>query len=372
MKTRAILCHADKKKNVTGWASQGDLSYRLRAKAVTGEMGMSKRVQRSLAMTTIVVCSLMALAKFRENQTRIKTETPDAASNLTEQEERGSAERDKSLGPEDKPKEDITLSPTGDRLIYHWPFNPYNIPAESVTFTVADRRIDGRTTRMQIDWPARDVASVEWANDRYVLVHGEAAFLSILDTQLARQTHNLVGFDFTLAPDKTKLVYRFDFNGLYGAIPEQMQYEYVLITLLDNPTSASSPSTNYRIIYPAVLPWGEGLKDPLFDSTLRHLIKSGFLWSRDSQMVAFVEDNQAQCWLTTLNFEGTGRDISVKSQRFRLTASHAEQQDQHVRRGADEALYNLSWTNHSKRLVSVSNHKEQWRVDLETAVVSSP
>lgn len=138
-------------------------------------------------------------------------------------------------------------SPSGRHLVYYGPYDPYRAKPDSPLFTVVDLA-EKTDVPVAVEWPARYVSSVDWIDDHFVLAKGEGAFLAIIDVASGRQTHSLVGYDFTVAPNNAALVFRYDFNPLRGEISPYRQSDYVLLSYLGDSRGVRSPRDNYRVV----------------------------------------------------------------------------------------------------------------------------
>jgi hypothetical protein len=265
----------------------------------------------------------------------------------------------RQLTHDGKPKEHVMVSPSGNRIVYHAPFDPYKSPPERPIFTVLDRKTGNVGQQIPIYWPARVVESVEWISDGIIMVRGEGRFLAVLNLKVGKQTHNLIGSDFTLSPDATMIVFRHDFNPRYGPIAPESRSDSVLLSLIENgPTSgrveSRFDSSNFKVIYPDLLAWGEVEQKRYENLDERHQIKSTFVWSPDSHKAAFVEVHQQRYWLISLRLDRMNGDVAVSHKSFDLGPPVGK-------------ILALSWS--EKNQVTISGEKTTWLIDVETGTM---
>lgn len=302
-------------------------------------------------LVLIVLVGTLVVAAIRQNRSAVKSH-PSALSG----DAKPIAPPASHLTSEGGPKQDSMVSPSGNHVAYHDPFDPYKKFPEPLIFRIADTKEPNNVLKIPVAWPARYVSSVQWIDDGFVLVRGEEAFLAILNARLGKQTHSLVGYSFAVSPDKTKIVYRYDLNPLRGDIPPAHQSDYVLFTSIDDSSGSRSPKTNYKIIYPDSLPWG-ALEQKLYsDLDGRHHLNSDLVWSPNSQMIAFVERNQRRLWLTILKLEVGGNDVSIDPMRLELGTPN-------------ESKYVVSWNENKQVKVSVDD--TSLLIDLVAGTVTS-
>jgi len=225
-----------------------------------------------------------------------------------------------------------------------------------LVFIVVDKKTGMKSLQIPVQWPARYVSSVQWLDDRFVVVRGEGAFLAILDVGSGKQTHNLVGSEFQVSPDETMIIYRSDFNPIRGYVPPERKSDCVLLTLVQRTPGSGSVNTNYKVIYPDPLSWGEDDLKIYSDFNQRHQIRSGLVWSIDNQMIAFVENNQQRLWLTVLKLESLNDAAGVNPRRFDLGP-------------ASEARFAVSWS--EKMRVKIVGENTSLLVDLTSGTVTS-
>jgi hypothetical protein len=273
--------------------------------------------------TILLAASTLAAATVRHVRRETQLTPAEQAVRVRAVERRPTKAPEQPPQAADTQREHLTVSPDQKRAIYHMPFDPYRARPEPVVFVAADNETGRPIRKIPVRWPARYVASVEWANDRAVLVRGEARYLTVLDIDAGQQTHNLIGYNFALSPDGTQIVYSHDFNPRYGEIPPEYQSDYVLFSLVDRRPDSGRingryDSNNYRVIYPTSLPWGEGARQTVESPADRRQIKGTFVWSPDGRQVAFVESQTQKLWLVVLGpTDGVG-DIAINSRRFEL------------------------------------------------------
>jgi hypothetical protein len=168
-----------------------------------------------------------------------------------------------------------------------------------------------------------------------------------------KQTHSLIGKNFSVAPDSAALVYRFDFNPIRGEISPSRQSDYVLLTHLGDSRPLRSPSDNYRVVYPEYLNWSTAAEKLYPDPDSRHQFLSTFAWSSDSKSVAFAENHEQALWITVLNLN-THDDSRPIVTRLKLDAEK--------RKTAD-----VSWLSPSK--IRVTSDGGNWIVDIDARSV---
>lgn len=257
-----------------------------------------------------------------------------------------------------KRKQDMVTSPSKSLVAYHGPFDPYKSLQEPLVFTVADARTKVPLRSIPVQWSARYISSVNWVDDRYVVVRGEAGFLAVLDVEANKQTHNLIGSNFSFSPDQMQVAYSYDFNPRYGQIPPEYQSDYVLFSLINRSpvtgqTQDQHESSNYKVIYPDPLAWGEAERRPYNNLNERHQIKSGFVWKSDGRKVAFIEGYRQKLWLVVLQLNVSSSDVTVSSQRFELNTD------------ANSDIPVFIWTP-SGNQIKVSGNQANWLVNLDT------
>ena len=314
-------------------------------------MVAKKRLAAQAAL--LLAASTLAVAAVR--QARREFHAPSAEqsvrqplSNVTEYPSKAPSkapERPPQAG--DVQRQHLTVSPDRKRAIYHLPFDPYQISPEPVMFVATDNETGQLVRKIPVRWPARYVASVEWVSDRAVLARGEARYLAVVDVESGKQTHNLIGSNFAPSPDGTQIVYSHDFNPRYGEIPPEYQSDYVLFSLVgrrpdSGRISSRYDSTNYRVIYPTSLPWGEGVHKAVENPADRRQIKVSFVWSPDSRKVAFVESQANKLWLVVLGPTVSGDDVTINFHRFELE-------------GVNKNISSISWELGGDRVIVVSD-----------------
>lgn len=242
-------------------------------------------------------------------------------------------------------------SPSGRHLVYYGPYDPYGNKPGAPIFTVVD--IAKKTNiQVPIEWPARYVSSVDWIDDRFILARGERAFLAVIDVTTGKQTHSLVGYNFTVAPNNAALVFRYDFNPLKGEISPYRQSDYVLLTYLGDGLGIRSLRGNYRVIYPEYFDWGTAAGKLYPEPDSRHQIVSTFAWSADSKKVAFAENNESALWVVVLTLS-TIDDRPITT-RLRLDFEK-------------KGRANLSWLSSNK--IRVTSGNTNWTVDIDSGSV---
>ena len=242
-------------------------------------------------------------------------------------------------------------SPSGRHLVYYGPYDPYKAKPDVPLFTVVDTA-EKTDVHVAVEWPARYVSSVDWIDDHFVLARGEGAFLAIIDVASGRQTHSLVGYNFTVAPNNAALVFRYDFNPLRGEISPYRQSDYVLLTSLGDSHGFRSPRDNYRIVYPEYFNWGIAAEKLYPEPDTRHQFVSTFAWSADSKKVGFAENNDRALWITVLTCN-TLDDTRPIATRLKLDAARK--------------TANLSWLSRSK--IRVTSGSASWIVDIDARSV---
>ncbi|MFN2455321.1 MAG: hypothetical protein ABR577_13990 [Pyrinomonadaceae bacterium] len=274
-----------------------------------------------------------------------------------------SQKRPRKPAADSKQKQDLVVSQNKSFVVYHDAFDPYKPSREPLVFTVADARTGVPFRSIPVQWSARYISSVKWVNDRYVLVRGEAGFLAVLDVEENRQTHNLSGSNFDLSPDQMQVVYSYDFNPRYGEIPPEYQSDYVLFSLIKRSPASGQvqdrhDSSNYKVIYPDPLSWGEAERRPFNNLNERHQIKGGFAWRADGRNIAFVENYRQRLWLVVLQLDVSNNDVAVSSRRFELGAE------------ATANIPALIWMP-SGIHIKVSGNQTNWLVNLDANTVQS-
>jgi len=325
---------------------------------------MSRKKRLVFHVVSLSVIALLALVAFNQDRKKVQIELHDREIYVRE-----SSGQLRQLTHDGKPKENAVLSPSGDRVIYHSPFNPYTLPPEPPIFTVLDVETGDMIRQIPVRWVARFVSSVEWINDQFVMVRGEGCFLVILNLKTGKQTHNLVGwvrgrgcsdFSFSLSPDKRKIVFHHDFTPRYGPIPPELESDYVLLSLVEREPPSGQVKyeydfSNFKVVYPDVLPWGEIELKRYDDLDERHLSKSTFAWSADSRMVAFVEGHRGAFWVVVLEIEVKDSEVKVSPRRFELAKELGE-------------VTGVEWTSEDQA-IKVVTEKVTYVVDLGTGEV---
>lgn len=253
----------------------------------------------------------------------------------------------RQLTHDGKPKEHATLSPAKDRVIYHGHFDPYKSPPEPVILTVLDLETGNLVQQVSVNWSARFVTDVKWVKDYLVLVQGEGSFLAVVNLRLGKQTHQLVGSDFSLSPDGAIIIFHHDFNPRYGAVPPQFDSDYVLLSLTERESSSGLPGENFRIIYPDLLGWGEVERKNFRDLKDRHHIKNAFFWSPDSRSIAFTETHQQKCFLVVLGLDRVNEDVAIRRITFEVGP-------------ADTSIDDLSWMPDGKVIKMRANDTDRF------------
>lgn len=243
-------------------------------------------------------------------------------------------------------------SPSGRHVVYYGPYDPYKAKPDGPLFTVVDTA-EKTDVQVAVEWPARYVKSVDWIDDHFVLAKGEGAFLAIIDVASGRQTHSLIGKNFSVAPNSAALVYRFDFNPIRGEISPNRQSDYVLLTYLSDSRGLRSPEDNYRVVYPEFFDWGIAAGKLYPEPDTRHQFVSTFAWSADSKKVAFAENNEQAMWITVLTFNPLEDSRPIPT-RLKLDAEKGK-------------TANLSWLSSSK--IRVTSDSGNWIVDIDARSV---
>jgi hypothetical protein len=236
--------------------------------------------------------------------------------------------------------------------VYYGPYDPYKAKPDGPLFTVVDTA-EKTDVQVAVEWPARYVSSVDWIDDHFLLAKGEGAFLAVIDVASGRQTHSLVGYNFTVAPNNAALVFRYDFNPLRGEISPYRQSDYVLLTLLGDSRGSRSPRDNYRVVYPEYFDWGMAAGKLYPEPDTRHQIVSTFAWSADSKKVGFSENHEQALWITVLTFS-TLDDSRPIATRLKLDVENRK-------------TANLSWLSSSK--IRVKSGSANWIVDIDARSV---
>jgi hypothetical protein len=237
-------------------------------------------------------------------------------------------------------------------IVYYGPYDPYKAKPDGPSFTVVDIA-EKTTVQVGVEWPARFVESVGWIDDHFLLAKGEGVFLAIIDVASGRQTHSLIGKNFSAAPNSAALVYRFDFNPIRGEISPNRQSDYVLLTYLGNSQTLRSPADNYRVVYPEYFDWGIAPEKFYPEPATRHQIVSTFAWSADSKRVAFAENHEQGLWITVLTFNPLDDSRPIAT-RLKLDSEKGK-------------TANLSWLSLSK--IGVASDSENWIVDIDARSV---
>ncbi len=318
------------------------------------------RWNMSIRLRTIIILSVVAAALFLF-LAAIKYKTTKAQPGMGNRSQRPSGTTpfpaDQTPEPTTKnTNQHLTASPTGQHFVYHSYFDPYKSSPESPMFTIVERKT-GKKTQIPIHWSARYVASVNWLDDRFVLVHGEGAFFAILDVIRGQQTHDLVGAGFSISPDEAKLVYHYNFNPLRGYVPPERQSDNVLLALVQRPAGSQSPGNNYKVVYPTMLNWGEPAQKNYSDLEDRHQLRGSLAWSPDSSMIAFVEFNRRKLWLVVLELQTSNEDVSVGAKRFDLGVVSREGETK------------ISWSPTLTK-IQVGTDDANWLVDLRSGTVT--
>lgn len=234
-------------------------------------------------------------------------------------------------------KEGLLLSPGGRKITYHDKFDPYKpppLPQPVTTFTVIDVDAGKVLYKIPLYWGSgrrgRFLYAVEWINERFVLVLGEGS-LALLDTEEGKQTHNLWGSRFSVAPDRRKIVFVRGTPLIYFQHPEDYQSllsDYVMLAFVEKgqPVTRENVSSNLTAmtVYPEISPFGEMVERSYKDLHERHFTKSGFCWSPDSRQVAFVEEHQRAFWLVVLALEVKDSEVKAVPRKFKLAEKLAE------------------------------------------------
>jgi hypothetical protein len=243
-------------------------------------------------------------------------------------------------------------SPSGRHVVYYGPYDPYKAKPDCPLFTVVDTA-EKTDVQVAVEWPARYVSSVYWIDDHFVLAKGEGVFLAIIDVASGRQTHSLIGKNFSVAPNSAALVYRFDFNPIRGEISPYSQSDYVLLTYLGDSRGRPSPADNYRVVYPEYFDWGRAAGKLYPEPDTRHQFVSTFAWSADSKKVAFAENNEQAMWITVLTFNPLDDSRPIAT-RLKLDEEKGK-------------TANLSWL--SSSTIRVMSDSGNWIVDIDAGSV---
>jgi hypothetical protein len=265
-------------------------------------------------------------------------------------------------------KEGVLLSPEGRKIIYHDKFDPYKLPPlpqPVTTFTVIDVDAGKLLYKIPLYWgngrTGRFLYAVEWLNERFVAVPGEGS-LALLDTEEGKQTHNLWGSRFSLAPDRKKIVFVRGTPLIYFQHPEEYQSllsDYVMLALVEKgrPVTKENTSSNLTAmtVFPEISPFGEMVERSYRDLRERHFMRSGFCWSPDSRKVAFVEGHRGAFWVVVLEIEVKDSEVKVSPRRFELAKELGE-------------VTGVEWTSEDQA-IKVVTEKVTYVVDLGTGEV---
>jgi hypothetical protein len=284
---------------------------------------------RLLILLLLLLVATVVFATLRQTRIGLKTnsEMKDEATVNVHREAPQAKQKDA--------KQDLTTSPSGNLMAYYRPFDPYDPKARPFTVTIADPKQHKTISNIPVRWPARYVSSLDWLDDRYLMVRGEAAFLAIIDTTIQKPTHTLIAYDVSVSPDRTMMAYRYDFNPIRGYIPPAQQSDYVFVTLVERSPNSTSSNNNFKVIYPQPLKWGEAKPELFTDLNVRHQLRSDLKWSPSRHLLAFSEYNQQHLWLIVLRLKMVDSDIAVEPVRFDLGP-------------ADEAKVDVLWETNAR------------------------
>jgi hypothetical protein len=252
------------------------------------------------------------------------------------------------------------LSPDASRIAYHGRLDAYATAGKHQlqiqVVNVSKKRI---TSTITIPWTARNVAQMNWLDTRMLSVEGEGAFLSIVDVDARRLLQEIYGTSRQLSPDSTKLAYRRGRIPLYGSIPAEYESDHIQVALLADasPTRVKAPECQtVWSVYPDVARGPHFEQKRFEDINERHILKSEFAWSKESNSLAFVEWQRESFWLTVLSISVQECEVKVAPKRIKLKMQ------------LEEPL-TLEWLNSGPAMKLVTA-KDSYMIDPQRGTVS--
>jgi hypothetical protein len=275
-------------------------------------------------------------------------------------------------------KENVLLSPSGEKIIFHGKFNGYGPQDQpATTLTVLDSKT-GRELRKVPFYrffganTGRFLESVQWVDDRYVILGGDRV-ISVLDLERGEQINDLLGSDFILSPDKRKIVFRVLLPPLYG--PSQTDSDWIALTFIDrNYLPGEEPGSKlpaFIVLYPKFYSWGGIQKQFQVDEPdQHHELKSSLSWSPNSRSIAFVELHKGTYWTVVLDLEENSEGVRVTNmRRFRLGTEELALREVKDIAWMDEKTLLVIGTKGVFDKVRQAGLKQVWQIDLESGAV---
>ena len=150
---------------------------------------MTRQKRLMLQVALALAASTLALATIRQTRHEPPSTSPERADRQASGQV--AAAPTKASEPPRRPdggtkEQHRTVSPDGRRVIHHLPYDPYQASPAPVIFVASDNKTGKVLRKIQVSWPARYVSSVDWVNDRTVVVLGEARYLAVIDVEAGR------------------------------------------------------------------------------------------------------------------------------------------------------------------------------------------
>lgn len=269
---------------------------------------MVARLRRGILCISLILLAALAVLAAGTQQPKIPVRV---IGNEIFVEERPGVLR--QLTHDGKPKEHVSISPDGSKIIYHGRFDAYSVSRpQPVVFNALDVRTGRLLHRIPVRWDARYVSRVDWVDPETVVVEGEGAFLAVLDVERGMHTHTVYGTNPTFSPDRTKIAFQSGRIPRYGPVAPQRDSDDVHLELL------SIKRNSTWTIYPVVQLAAHLERRVFEDLSDRHHLKSLFAWSGDSQKLTFVEQHKESVWLVVLTVQVKESGVRAVPERFRL------------------------------------------------------
>ncbi len=254
-----------------------------------------------------VTCSLLAqIAEVRATKDQIvDTDHSGESYRLT----------DPGMNPQS-----IRVSPSRQKLVYSMTFAQGSNPLGPLIVKVWSPSLTNKLREIQLPTYARFIDNVEWMDDRYVFVSGDANGI-VVDSEGGGATQNLWGKflggkAFFLSPDRHKIIYA---EGM-GRVPSDHVSDVAEVAVLGKGLAPSEEPRGLEAgvseIYPPKSDPTRGTPTPI--PGRRHTFLSGFLWFSDSTRVSFVEEEDGAVWLVTLTQQVSGPSVPARHERFSL------------------------------------------------------
>jgi len=203
-------------------------------------------------------------------------------------------------------------SPDGSRVLVHPPYDPYGHEPEPATFEFRDARTGDSLTVVESTDVGRFVSSIDWLDQRWVLVRGEGILYVILDSKQGKVESHFLGERLEASADRHGLAFIQPEMPLRGPRPPSPGPVRVAVAWLSK--KDGDEGWRVRRVYPTVT----GVSAPKRGQGEGRLI-SGFAWASGANKLAFVYARDSGAELVTVGLPSEKEKEPVVS-RQRLPA----------------------------------------------------